>query len=85
MGLPHVKVMSRRQCCLCEEAKVVVEALSEQGLCSWETVDVDRDKGLLVRYGMDVPVILVDDQPTFKHRVTAGELSNRLQQVRESA
>jgi len=84
-GLPHVKVMSRRQCCLCEEAKAVVATLSEQGMCSWETVDVDRDKALLVRYGMDVPVILVDDQPMFKHRVTAEELCSHLQHVQEEA
>jgi len=80
VGLPHVKVMSRRQCCLCEEAKEVVAALSEQGLCSWETVDVDRDKGLLIRYGMDVPVLLVNDEARFKHRVTAEELAGCLLQ-----
>jgi len=85
VGLPHIKLMSRRQCCLCDDAKAVVAALAEQGVCSWEIVDVDRDKGLLVRYGMDVPVILVDDRQVFKHRVTSDELQECLQGLSEGA
>jgi len=74
MSLPHIQLMSRRNCCLCEDAKVVLAAAAEQGLCSWETVNVDRDKALLVRYGMDVPVLLADGQELFRHSVAADEL-----------
>ncbi len=74
MGLPHVQVMSRANCCLCDEAKQAVEQVSREGLCTWESVDVDRDKALLVRYGMDVPVLLVNGEERFRHRVAADEL-----------
>lgn len=75
--------MSRRICCLCDEAKAVVAAVAEQGLCSWEVVDVDRDKGLMVRYGLDVPVLLCDGKLLFKHRVTEEALTAALQQFPE--
>ncbi len=78
MSLPHIQLLSRRDCCLCEDAKAVVAAVAKQGLCSWETINVDRDKTLLVRYGLDVPVLLVDGQTLFKHRVAAADLQASL-------
>jgi len=78
MSLPHIQLMSRRNCCLCEDAKTVVAAAAEQGLCSWETVSVDHDKTLLVRYGMDVPVVLADGRELCRHRVTADVLQTAL-------
>ncbi len=72
--LPRVVVMSRRDCCLCEDAKRVVASLADEGLCSWETVDVDRDKKLLVKYGNDVPVILLDGEEVARHRIGEPEL-----------
>ena len=81
MAVPHIQLMSRRECCLCDEAKAVVDSLSKAGFCSWETVDVDRDKGLMVRYGMDVPVLLVDGREIFRHRVNETGLKDCLQQL----
>ncbi len=75
---PHIQLLSRRNCCLCEDAKAVVAAAAGQGLCSWETINVDRDKALLVRYGLDVPVLLVDGQELFRHRVTEQALQTSL-------
>jgi len=81
MSLPHIRLMSRKVCCLCDDAKQVVAALADAGLCSWETIDVDRDKALLVRYGMDVPVLLTGDRLLFKHRVDADELTRVLAEI----
>jgi len=83
MSLPHIRLMSRRVCCLCDDAKLVVASLADAGLCSWETVDVDRDKALMVRYGMDVPVLVVGDRVLFKHRVTTDELKTALAGIAE--
>ncbi|MDQ6996836.1 MAG: glutaredoxin family protein [Mariprofundus sp.] len=75
---PHIQLLSRRDCCLCEDAKAVVAAAAEQGLCSWETINVDHDKALLVRYGLDVPVLLANGQELFRHRVSANDLQASL-------
>jgi glutaredoxin len=75
MSLPHIQLMSRRDCCLCDDAKAVLAAVSERGYCTWETVNVDHDKALMVRFGLDVPVLLADGNIIFKHRVTAEQLS----------
>jgi len=84
MRLPHIHLLSRHRCGLCDEARVVLEAVAEQGLCTWEMVNVDADKALLVRYGMDVPVLLVDDVELFRHRVNVQGLTDALVALRTS-
>ncbi len=81
MTLPHIRLMSRQACCLCDDAKAVLAAVAADGLCSWEEVNVDRDKALLVRYGMDVPVLVLEDRVLFKHRVDRASLIMALQQA----
>lgn len=80
MSQPHIQLMTRRQCCLCDDAKAVLKTAAETGLCSWEAVDVDRDKALLVRFGLDVPVLILDDKVLLQHRVTLDALKDALQQ-----
>ena len=75
---PHLQLLSRRDCCLCEEAKPILERLAEQGLCSWGTVNVDQDKSLLVKYGIHVPVLMMDGKELFRHRVVEEELKSTL-------
>ncbi len=36
---------------------------------------MDQDKALMVRFGLDVPVLLAQGNIIFKHRVTAEQLS----------
>jgi len=81
MTVPHIQMMTRRQCCLCDDASKVLEAAAASGLCSWEAVNVDLDKGLLVRYGMDVPVLLCQGKQLFKHRVSAEQLQLALSEL----
>jgi len=81
MTKPHIQLLSRRECCLCEDAKLVLSSLEQQGLCSWETVNVDHDKTLLIRYGMDVPVLLMDGKELFRHRMTEDALKSALVEI----
>lgn len=78
MSLPHIRLMTRSQCSLCDDAKLVLDAVAADGLCSWEAVDVDRDKSLLVRFGLDVPVLMLGDEVIFKHRVSEADLKASL-------
>jgi len=76
--LPLVEVMSRRECHLCDEAKIVVAQAASEGLCDWRVVDVDADARLLKRYGLDVPVILINGEQRFKHRLELPGLRRAL-------
>jgi len=81
VSIPDLQLLSRSNCCLCEDAKLVLARLAEQGLCSWQTVNVDQDKTLLVRYGMHVPVLLMDGNELFRHRLTEETLKSTLAEL----
>lgn len=66
--------MSRKGCCLCEDAEAVARKAAAGGLCRLEVVDVDEQLELAARYGADVPVVLVEGVERMKHVVRQQEL-----------
>ncbi|MGH7858629.1 MAG: glutaredoxin family protein [Candidatus Binatia bacterium] len=69
----------RSDCELCEEMKVVVRQVGARIPLELRVVDVSGDPELERRYGLDVPVLLVDGEEAFRHRLTAEELRRRLE------
>ena len=76
--MPTVTLYTRRGCHLCDDAKVVLEAVRLERLFELAVIDIDGDPSLAARYTNDVPVIVVDGRMAFKHRLTADALRARL-------
>jgi hypothetical protein len=74
----RVVVLSRADCCLCDEALEAVEAARREEPFALEVVDVDSDPVLAAEYGHEVPVVLVDGRKAFKYRVTREQMLRRL-------
>ena len=70
--------MSRKACCLCEDAERAVLQAVKKGLCSLEVTDVDQQLELAVAYGADVPVVLIDGVVKMKHVIDKRELEGIL-------
>jgi len=73
--------MSRKACCLCENAEAALFRAVEKGLCTFEmveVVDVDHKLELAARYGADVPVLLIDGVVKMKHEINQTELEEAL-------
>jgi len=58
--------------------KAVIEEVAREYPVELEEVDVDEDPALRERYGMDVPVLLIDGRKAFKYRVDPVSLRRRL-------
>jgi len=71
---------SRPGCHLCEEMKAVVEAVTGRlpGRIALDEVDISGDQDLEARFGMEIPVLFIDDAKVAKCRITEGELSRAL-------
>jgi thiol-disulfide isomerase/thioredoxin len=71
---------SRPGCHLCDEMKVVVQRVvrASGAPVAVEEVDISTDAELEARYGLEIPVLLVDGRKTAKYRVTEGELARIL-------
>jgi glutaredoxin len=69
-----VDIYSKPDCPLCEEARAVLERVRARRPFELREVDIRSDPDLLARYRYDIPVVLVDGQEAFRHRVDEARL-----------
>jgi hypothetical protein len=63
---------------LCDEAKQVIESAQCVNEYTLEEIDIESDVALLQRYRNDIPVITINGEEAFRHKVTADEFRRRL-------
>lgn len=76
---PKVTLYTRAGCCLCHDAKRVLEAARERAGFDLDEVDIDADPELRRLYNDEVPVIAINGRKAFKYRVTESELMRKLE------
>jgi thiol-disulfide isomerase/thioredoxin len=71
---------SRPGCHLCDEMKTVVQRVvrANKAPIAVEEVDISSSRDLEARYGLEIPVLLVDGRKVAKYRVTDDELTRIL-------
>ena len=74
MTPPRVRLYSRTNCTLCEEARVDLERICTPLAVAYDEVDVDADPELRAEYGDRVPVIVVDGHEVGYFRVEEARL-----------
>jgi glutaredoxin len=72
-------IYSRPGCHLCDEMKAVVNLVARRVPLTVEIIDISNDSRLEARYGLEIPVLLVNGRKAAKHRVTENELRRILQ------
>ena len=78
-GQSTLTVIHRQDCDLCDEMVSELESLRRKmTLPSVRIVDVDADPELVRRYGLNVPVLLLDGTVVCKHRLDVDELRRLL-------
>ncbi len=71
----RLTLLTRAQCGLCEEMQHAIDALRAQhALPPLALIDVDSDRELQRRYGLKIPVLLVDQVPVCSGRLDRAEL-----------
>ena len=69
---------SRPGCHLCEEMKATVDRVARQVPLTMHVVDISTDAELEARYGLEVPVLVVNGKKAAKYRVSEDELTRIL-------
>jgi thiol-disulfide isomerase/thioredoxin len=71
---------SRPGCHLCDEMKAIVDRVSRAAIPSptIEVIDISTNPDLESRYGLEIPVLLVNGKKAAKYRVTEEELARIL-------
>ena len=75
-----ITIYSRAGCHLCDEMKALVERLARTLTPppAIEIVDISTDPDLEARYGLEIPVLMINGTKTAKYRVSEEELSRML-------
>ena len=74
----RIDIYSRPGCHLCEDAKAVIEQFRSAYAMVLQTINVEDDPELESRYGYDIPVVLINGQEVFRHRIERSELERKL-------
>ena len=71
---------SRPGCHLCDEMKALVQRVigAAAAPATVEEIDISTDADLEARYGLEIPVLMIDGKKAAKYRVTEGELTRML-------
>jgi glutaredoxin len=73
-----VEIYSKAECSLCDTAKAVLERVRKRVPFELVEVDITADPALFERYRYDIPVVFVDGQKAFKHRLEERVVEARL-------
>lgn len=76
--MKKVTLYTRVACCLCDDAKAVLDEVRATEPFELEIVDVDRDPAARALYDHEVPVLAIDGRKAFKFHVTAEGLRQKL-------
>lgn len=79
MAKPHVIVYSRPGCHLCDEAKHAIQTAGCDDRFTLEEINIESDRDLLTKYQYDIPVVTIDGEEVFRHRVNADKFRELIQ------
>ena len=79
MTKPHVIVYSRPGCHLCDEAKQAIQSAGCANQFTLAEINIESDNELLRKYQYDIPVVTIDGQEAFRHRVDAEKFRELIQ------
>ena len=78
----RLTIYSKPGCHLCDEMKTLVHRVLARHPggrhAAVDEVDISTDSGLLDRYGLEIPVLLIDGRKVAKYRVSEQELTRML-------
>jgi glutaredoxin len=75
----HLRIYTKPGCHLCDEMKeVVLRVLGGRDHISLEEIDISSDPALVERYGLEIPVLMIEGKKVAKFRVTEELLTRML-------
>ena len=75
---PQLTLYTRKDCCLCDDMKEVIQRVAAGIPLVLNEIDVDSAPELRERFGGEVPVLFIAGRKAFKYTVTQRDLRKRL-------
>jgi len=82
----RLTIYSKPGCHLCDEMKAVVNrVIVDHSDVTLEEIDISADRELVARYGIEIPVLLIDGRKATKYRLSEDQLRRMIRAKREGA
>ena len=76
-----IEVMTKKDCCLCDEAKEVIEQVIAEIPAELKMTDIESDPELFERYQEKIPVVLINGEESFFYKVHPVTLRKKLDKL----
>lgn len=73
-----ITIYSRPGCHLCDEMKAVVDRTAGR-IATVQEIDISTDPELEARYGLEIPVLVIDGKKVAKYRIEEADLRRILE------
>ena len=80
----RLTIYSKPGCHLCDEMKAVIHRIRPNFEFALEEVDISTDGALDARYGLEIPVLTIDDKKVAKYRISEAELRKAIETRRKA-
>jgi len=80
--MTRVVLYSREGCCLCDDARAILERVRNERPFALEERDIDSDDAMLRAYLERIPVVTIDGVEAFELFLDESELALRLDMVK---
>lgn len=78
MAVPRAILYGKPGCCLCDDAKVILERLRARGMLEYEVRDITRDPAVYDRYRYVIPVVELPGGETLVSKISEYRLRQAL-------
>ena len=79
-----IEIMTKKDCCLCDDAKAIIEQVIAEFPAELKMTDIESDPELFERYQEKIPVVLINGEESFVYKVNPITLRKKLEKLLDS-
>ncbi len=76
-----LEIFSKKDCCLCDEMKEIVERVARDFSVEMILTDIETSEDLMSAYGEKIPVLRINGEEAFVYKAPEPRLRKKLEQL----
>jgi len=77
----QIEILTKKDCCLCDDAKEIIEKVLPDFPASLTTTDIESDPSLFETYKERIPVVRLNGEESFVYKVHEITLRKKLEKL----
>ena len=76
-----IEILTKKDCCLCDEAKIIVDRVLEDYAAQLILTDIESDPDLFEKFKERIPVVRINGEESFVYKVHPITLRKKLDKI----